>query len=81
MALPAAAEAVDRYLLSAGPTAANLQQRSAAGEWDGRTDRQTDTVSFHRLCSACYAGIAFECQYFYEDDIADSVVHVSAGWR
>jgi len=30
--------AIDRYLLFAGPTAANPQQRSSAGEWDIRTD-------------------------------------------
>jgi len=40
---PAAAAAIDRYLLPAGPTAANLQQRRAATGWDRRTDgRPTD---------------------------------------
>jgi len=46
MALPAfaAAErraAVDRYLLLAGPTAANPQHRRAVGEWDRQTDGRT----------------------------------------
>jgi len=41
--------AIDRYLLPAGPTAANLQQQ---------TDGRMDAVPFHRLCSACYAGSA-----------------------
>ena len=39
--------AIDRYLLPAGPTAANPQ-----------TDRRTDTVLFHRPCSAYYVGSA-----------------------
>jgi len=50
VALPT--RAIDRYLRLAGPTAANLQQRSAVGEWD----TQTDTVPFHRPCSTYYAG-------------------------
>jgi len=49
MALPAfvaAAPAIDRYLVLAGPTAANLQQRIRCcepmlGETDGRTDEWT----------------------------------------
>jgi len=44
--------AIGRYLLLAGPAAANLQQQSAAGEWDRQTDTQTDghgTVSFTLL--------------------------------
>ena len=36
---------MDRHLLTAGPTAANLQQRRAATNagTDRQTDRQTDT--------------------------------------
>jgi len=30
--------AIDGYLLLSWPTAANLQQQSAAGEWDRQTD-------------------------------------------
>jgi len=41
--------AIDRYLLPAGPTAANLQQQ---------TDGRMDALPFHRLCSACYTGSA-----------------------
>ena len=49
--------AIDRYLLLAGHTAANLQQRSAAGEWrhkqtDGQTDGRTErhrTVTYTLL--------------------------------
>jgi len=52
--------AIDRYLLSAGPTGANLQQRICCcgpmlGQTDGHTD---DTVPFHRPCSDCYTGSA-----------------------
>ena len=40
--------AIDQYLLSAGPTAANPLNAVAAGEWDrqtdGQTDRQVDSV-------------------------------------
>jgi len=39
MLLTAARAAIDRYLLPAGPTAANPQQRRAAAEcWDRQTD-------------------------------------------
>jgi len=49
-ARPAAA-AVDRYLLSAGPTAANPPQRHAVVDRrDRETDRRTDTVPSHRYC-------------------------------
>jgi len=34
--------AIDRYLLTAVPTAANPQQQRAAAGWDRRTDRRTD---------------------------------------
>ena len=43
---------IDRYLLPAGRTAANPQQRRAN---DG-TDRQTDDRPLNRPCSAYYAG-------------------------
>jgi len=37
--------AIDRYLLPAGRTAANPQQRNAVGEqWDRRTDRRTPVL-------------------------------------
>ena len=49
----AAAAAIDRYLLLAGPTAAGLLLWARAG-----TDRRTDTVPFHRPCSAYYADSA-----------------------
>jgi len=32
--------AIDRHLLTAGPTAANPQQQRAAARWDRRTDRR-----------------------------------------
>lgn len=49
---------IDRYLLPAGPTAANLLQRDGfAAEglcWDRQTDRQTYIVPFYRvLCILC----------------------------
>ena len=48
MALPAA-EAVDQYLLPAGPTAANALHAAAVGEWtDGRT-------LYHSVDSAAHA--------------------------
>jgi len=40
--LTAGRAAIDRYLLAAGPRAANRQQRGAVGERDRRTDGQTD---------------------------------------
>jgi len=41
--LTAGRAAVDRHLLVAGPTAANLQQRRAAAGWDnGQTDGRID---------------------------------------
>jgi len=50
---------IDRYLLRAGPSAANLQQRYAAGESrHRRTDRQTGARPLHRPCSAYHASSA-----------------------
>jgi len=40
-----------RYLLLAGPTAANPPHVAAAAH--NETDRQTDTVSLHRPCQYC----------------------------
>ena len=42
---------IDRYLLPTGRTAANPQQRSAAGKWWNRsTDWQTDARPLYRAC-------------------------------
>jgi len=41
--------AIDRYLLPAGPTAANLQRRVCCRGF--MLDRRTDTVPFRRPCS------------------------------
>ena len=53
---------IDRYLLLAWPTAANIPHAAAAGELDRRairrTERRMDTVPFHRPCSAHYADSA-----------------------
>jgi len=46
--------AYDRYLLPAGPTAANPSHAAAAGEWD----RRTGTVPFYRPCAEYYTGSA-----------------------
>jgi len=48
---PASHEAIDRYVLFAGPTAANLQMQHVVSTWD----RQTDAWQLHRPCSAYYA--------------------------
>jgi len=66
--LPVGRAAIDRYILAAGHTAANPQQRSATREWDrqtdskpaaaecsarmGQTDRQTDSKPAAAECSA-----------------------------
>jgi len=42
MLLSTGRRAVDQYLLSTGPTAAELPEWCAAAEWDGWTGRQTD---------------------------------------
>jgi len=47
----AAAAAVDRYIHGSKPAAAGLLLWARAG-----TDRRTDPVPFHKLCSAYYAG-------------------------
>ena len=45
---------IDRYLLPAGPTAANPPHAVAAVDrWNGQTDGQTDTVPLHRPCRIC----------------------------
>jgi len=57
--LHSAAVRIDLYFLPAGPTAANPQQRlCCCGPMQGQTDRRTDTVPFHRPCSAYYTGRA-----------------------
>ena len=64
----AAAAPIDRYLLPAGPSAANLQQRVCCrGSVLGQTDRRTDTVPLHRPRSAYYAGSANDemCKCFH----------------
>ena len=57
--LTAGRVAMDRYLLAAGPTAANPQQRP-----DGRDRRRTDTRPLHSLCSMYYAGSVNNMQVF-----------------
>jgi len=42
MALPAAAAAIDPYLLHARPTAAKAPHTATAGEWDRQTGEQMD---------------------------------------
>jgi len=48
----AAAATIDRYLLAAGPTAANPPQRRAAASdgTNGQTDGRTDGRQLHRRC-------------------------------
>jgi len=47
----------DRYLLSAGRSAANPQHAAAAVDrWNRQTDGRTDVLAFHTPCSAYYAG-------------------------
>ena len=70
--LSAGSVAIDRYLLPAGPTAANLQQRVCCcgpcwdiqtdGRTDGQTYRRTNSVPFYRPYSAdwAYAGTAIK---------------------
>jgi len=58
----AAAAAIDRYVLPAGPTVANPPQAAVADEWDRQTDIRTDTVPFRRPCfayNACSANYLF----------------------
>jgi len=50
------AAAINRYLLPARPTAANLQPWRAADAWD--TDRRTDARQLHRPCSTYYTSCA-----------------------
>ena len=66
--LRARCAAIDRYLLSAGRSAANPPQTAAAVD---RWDRQTDAWPFHRPCSAYYADsvdnaakINIQCRYY-----------------
>ena len=53
---------IDRYLLPAGPTAANPPQRYAVVDrWDRQTGGQTDTVSFYRSCAYCSSTVRYDC--------------------
>ena len=61
--LSAGRAAISRYLLSAGPTAANPQQRRVAAGWDRQIDRQRDRqkdvggeLGLHTPSSEYYAG-------------------------
>ena len=55
----AAAATIDRYIRPAGPTAASLLGQSGTERrTDGQTNKQTDTVSYHKPCYAYYAGSA-----------------------
>jgi len=59
--LSAGRAAIDRYLLPAGPTAANLQRWvCCCGPMLGQTDGRTGTVPLHRPSSAYYVGSANE---------------------
>jgi len=62
---PAAAAAIDRYLLPPGPQQQTCNNAFAAVGpcWDRQTERRTDTVPFHRPCSAFYAECANEFAY------------------
>jgi len=54
--LPAAAAAIDRYLLLAEPTAANLQQQPDSR--NRQTDRQRDAWQLHRPLFTYFGGNA-----------------------
>jgi len=62
---PAAAAAIDRYLLPPGPQQQTCNNAFAAVGpcWNRQTERRTDTVPFHRPCSAFYAECANEFAY------------------
>jgi len=63
--LTAGRAAIDRYLLAAGPTAANPQLQRAAVRWDRQTDRRTDgrpTVAYTLL--RVYSTLCGQCQKF-----------------
>jgi len=53
-----AAAAIDRYFLSAGPSAANLRHRVCCCGSMLRQNGRADTVPLHRPCSTHYAGTA-----------------------
>jgi len=88
-----ATAAIDRYVLPAGPTAANLQQRVCCCRgplWahegterrtGGRTDRPTDTVPFYRHCCAYYAGGANQLIQYAEQGLWNGTVSVCLSVR
>jgi len=60
--------AIDRYLLPAGPTAANPPHAAAAGEWDRQTDgRFIDHIAY---CAGSVRIIAVTCQSSYPTSTA-----------
>jgi len=60
--------AIDRYLLPAGPTAANPPHAAAAGEWDRQTDgRFIDHIAY---CAGSVRIIAVTCQSSYSTSTA-----------
>ena len=52
---PATAAAISRYLLPAGPTAANPPHATAVGEWDRQTDGHCTVLQTApcKLCGQC----------------------------
>jgi len=73
VALPAFATtaAIDRYLLHAEPTAADLLLWAHAGK--DRVGRQTDTVPFQRPCFTYYAGSDNKLQEQYSKYIGSRI--------
>jgi len=66
--LGASHAAINRYLLPAGPTAANLPHTAAAVDsWDRQMDRQpdrrTDTVPLHRPCRILCESVSNSINY------------------
>ena len=51
---PAVAATINRYLLPAGPTAANLHQRRVAAGWDRWTDRRTPDSCIYPAARGAY---------------------------
>jgi len=57
----------DQYLIPTGPTAANPQLTAAAGEWNRKTDGQTDGQTPYRYIDPDidYAGNTYCYHYHY----------------